>query len=39
MPAVTPEDPLALPRVEAPAGALDRPVLGVVDAPTMLEGE
>ena len=39
MPAVTPDDPLALARIEAPPGAMARPVLGVVDAPTMLEGE
>jgi len=39
MPAVTPEEPLALPRVAAPSDATDRAVLTVVDAPTALEGE
>ena len=39
MPAVTPDDPLALPRLSAPRQTLDRPVISVVDAPTMLEGE
>ncbi len=40
MPAVTPSDPLSLPRIGSPSGeAVERPVLGVVDAPTMLEGE
>ncbi len=39
MPAVTPHDPLGLPRIEDPAGAIARPVFEVVDAPTMLEGE
>jgi len=40
MPAVTPDDVLSLPRI-GPAGpdAVDRPVLEVVQAPTMLEGE
>jgi quercetin 2,3-dioxygenase len=40
MPAVTPEDPLALPRLGAPApGAPARPVVAVVDAPKFLEGD
>ncbi|MBI4258945.1 MAG: pirin family protein [Actinobacteria bacterium] len=39
MPALTPEDPTALPRVAPPPAGRDRAVLGVVDAPTMLEGE
>ncbi|MFF4495679.1 pirin family protein [Streptomyces sp. NPDC001546] len=40
MPAVTVENPLALPRVTAPVeGAPARPVLGVVDAPSGFEGE
>ncbi|MBI2237248.1 MAG: pirin family protein [Actinobacteria bacterium] len=39
MPAVTPPHPLTLPRIEALEGASDRPVLSVVDSPTMLEGE
>jgi quercetin 2,3-dioxygenase len=40
MPAVTADDALSLPRI-APIDpeAVDRPVLGVVQAPTMLEGE
>ncbi|MFH7597717.1 pirin family protein [Streptomyces racemochromogenes] len=40
MPAVTAQNPLALPRVITPAeGAQARPVLGVVDAPSGFEGE
>ncbi len=40
MPAVTPDDPLALPRIAAPPEAgTDRPVVAVVDAPRFLEGE
>ncbi|MFZ3499045.1 pirin family protein [Streptomyces sp. 5.8] len=40
MPAVTVENPLALPRVTASAeGAQARPVLAVVDAPSGFEGE
>ncbi len=39
MPAVTPEDPTALPRLIAALDANDRPVLTVADAPRMLEGE
>lgn len=38
MPAVTPGDPVALPRIEVSADAADRPVLDVVDAPTFVEG-
>jgi len=39
MPAVTVENPLALPRVGAPAGAVSRPVLTVSTAPSGFEGE
>jgi quercetin 2,3-dioxygenase len=40
MPAVNPEDPLALPRLSAPTpGSHPRPVVAVVDAPTFLEGD
>jgi Pirin-related protein len=39
MPAISPTDPSALPRVAAQENALTRPVETVVDAPTMLEGE
>jgi hypothetical protein len=39
MPALTPPDPTALPRIAAPERDPARPVLGVVDAPTFLEGE
>ncbi|MEV4436032.1 pirin family protein [Streptomyces sp. NPDC049555] len=39
MPAVTVENPLALPRVIAPAGAVARPVLAVSTAPSGQEGE
>lgn len=39
MPAVTPKDPTALPRLTAAIDAVDRPVLAVADAPRMLEGE
>ncbi len=38
MPAVTPKDATALPRVITPADARTRPVVDVVDAPTFLEG-
>ncbi len=38
MPAVSPKDPTALPRILTPADALTRPVVDVVDAPTFLEG-
>jgi quercetin 2,3-dioxygenase len=38
MPALTPDDPTALERVDAPADAVTRPVAGVFDAPTFLEG-
>lgn len=39
MPALTPTDPTALPRIAAPEDARSRPVLGVADAPMFLEGE
>jgi redox-sensitive bicupin YhaK (pirin superfamily) len=39
MPAVTVENPLALPRVSAPAEAHSRPALAVTTAPSGLEGE
>ncbi|RST05334.1 pirin family protein [Streptomyces sp. WAC05374] len=39
MPAVTVENPLTLPRVDAPAGAVPRPVLAVTTAPSGFEGE
>ena len=39
MPALIPNDTVALPRVAAPADAHDRPVVEVVDGPTLLEGE
>ncbi len=40
MPAVTPDDPLTLPRIVAPPETgTDRPVVTVVDAPRFLEGE
>ncbi|MBV9022465.1 MAG: pirin family protein [Streptomycetaceae bacterium] len=39
MPAVTTENPLALPRVAVPPGAACRPVLTVSTAPSGLEGE
>jgi quercetin 2,3-dioxygenase len=39
MPAVTVENPLILPRVDAPAGAQPRRVLHVGEAPSGLEGE
>lgn len=39
MPAVTVENPLTLPRVVAPADAVDRPVLTVTTAPSGFEGE
>jgi len=39
MPALTPEDPTALPRIDAPEDARSRPVLEVADAPSFLEGE
>jgi redox-sensitive bicupin YhaK (pirin superfamily) len=38
MPAITPDDPTALERVVAPPDAISRPVAGVFDAPTFLEG-
>ncbi len=38
MPAVTPANLVALPRIEVPAEATDRPVSGVMDAPSFLEG-
>lgn len=37
MPAVTVENPLALPRVAAPADAVARPVLSVTTAPSGFE--
>jgi redox-sensitive bicupin YhaK (pirin superfamily) len=39
MPAVTPDDPLVLPRIELREGSTPRPVLAVVDARVGLEGE
>ncbi|MCQ4042960.1 pirin family protein [Streptantibioticus rubrisoli] len=39
MPAVTVENPLTLPRVAAPDGAVNRPVLAVSTAPSGFEGE
>ncbi|MFC5027466.1 pirin family protein [Streptomyces sp. DSM 41987] len=39
MPAVTVENPLTLPRVSAPAGAVPRPALAVSTAPSGFEGE
>jgi quercetin 2,3-dioxygenase len=39
MPAITPADPTALPRVLAPEDGVTMPVATLVDAPTMLEGE
>ncbi|MET9644137.1 pirin family protein [Streptomyces syringium] len=39
MPAVTVENPLTLPRVAAPAGGRQRPVLHVATAPSGFEGE
>ncbi|MGW0559819.1 pirin family protein [Streptomyces sp. NPDC003016] len=39
MPAVTVENPLALPKVVAPSDALSRPVLAVTTAPGGFEGE
>jgi len=39
MPAVTAQNPLALPRAAAPAGAVSRPVLAVSTAPSGFEGE
>jgi quercetin 2,3-dioxygenase len=39
MPAVTPEDPLVLPRIEVREGSVPRSVLAVVDARVGLEGE
>ena len=40
MPAITPEDVLGLPKIERPGeGSRERLVVGVVDAPTFLEGE
>ncbi|MBH5336047.1 pirin family protein [Streptomyces pactum] len=39
MPAVTVDNPLTLPRVAAPTGARQRPVLAVTTAPSGFEGE
>ncbi|GAA2922453.1 pirin family protein [Streptomyces enissocaesilis] len=39
MPAVTVENPLALPKVVVPSGAVSRPVLAVTTAPGGFEGE
>jgi redox-sensitive bicupin YhaK (pirin superfamily) len=41
MPAISPEDALRLTKLPRPnpAGSVERPVLGVLDAPTFLEGE
>jgi redox-sensitive bicupin YhaK (pirin superfamily) len=39
MPALTPTDPTALPRLRIATAAVARPVAAVVDAPTFLEGE
>jgi len=39
MPAITPTDPTALSRISTPEDAVSRPVEGVFDAPTFLEGE
>lgn len=39
MPALTPDDLTALPRIASDERATTRPVLGIVDAPTFLEGE
>jgi redox-sensitive bicupin YhaK (pirin superfamily) len=39
MPAVTPADPLALPRVARPVDGVPRDAVAVVDAPRFLEGE
>ncbi len=41
VPAVTPDDVLKLPRIQRPdpAASAERPVAGVADAPTFLEGE
>jgi redox-sensitive bicupin YhaK (pirin superfamily) len=39
VPAVTVEDPLVLPRVQAPASARIRPVIRLTTAPSALEGE
>jgi len=39
MPALTPGDATALPRVDPAEGRPTRPVAGVIDAPTFLEGE
>lgn len=39
MPALMPEDPTALDRIATPEQAVTRPVLGVTDAPTFLEGD
>jgi hypothetical protein len=39
MPAITPADPTALSRISTPKDAVSRPVEGVFDAPTFLEGE
>jgi quercetin 2,3-dioxygenase len=39
MPAISPENPTTLPRLVLPNRAVIRPVVTVVDAPTMLEGD
>jgi redox-sensitive bicupin YhaK (pirin superfamily) len=39
MPAVTPNDLLALPRISRPVGGTPRQVIGVSDAPRFLEGD
>ena len=39
MPAITVDNPLALPRVAAPAAPLDRPVRSITSAPVGYEGE
>jgi hypothetical protein len=39
MPAVTPDDPLALPRISHPTEGVSREAVAVVDAPRFLEGE
>lgn len=41
MPAISPEDVLKLPRLPRPdlTASTERPLLGVLDAPTFLEGE
>jgi redox-sensitive bicupin YhaK (pirin superfamily) len=39
MPAITPTDPTALPRLDPAQGAATRPVTHIADAPSFLEGE